>query len=79
MGPADVWPGALGGHPQVVVTTTPRPLPLIETLLKDAHTHVTRGSTYENKQNLAPVFLDRILKAYEGTRLVHKKFMQSCC
>lgn len=59
----------LGGHPQVVVTTTPRPLPLIETLLKDAHTHVTRGSTYENKQNLAPVFLDRILKAYEGTRL----------
>src|SRR5262249_777682 len=30
---------------------------------------VTRGSTYENKANLAPQFLDTIITKYEGTRL----------
>ena len=59
----------LGQNPQVVVTTTPRPLPLLEALMHDTHTHVTRGSTYENEKNLSPIFLNRILKAYEGTRL----------
>lgn len=59
----------LGAHPQVVVTTTPRPLALLETLMNDATTHLTRGSTYDNKDNLSPVFVNQILKTYEGTRL----------
>jgi phage terminase large subunit-like protein len=32
-------------------------------------TVVTRGSTYDNLPNLAPGFIDRVLKKYEGTRL----------
>ena len=70
----DTWSMAmfglrLGKNPQVVVTTTPRPLPLFKSLLKDNTTHVTTGSTYENVANLAPVFVDQIIKRYEGTRL----------
>ncbi len=30
---------------------------------------VTRGSTYENQTNLAPAFLQQIIRKYEGTRL----------
>jgi predicted phage terminase large subunit-like protein len=30
---------------------------------------VTRGSTYENQANLAPAFIEQIIKRYEGTRL----------
>ena len=59
----------LGDNPRAVVTTTPRPLPLIKTLIADAKTHVTRGSTYDNRANLAPAFFDDIVSRYEGTRL----------
>jgi phage terminase large subunit-like protein len=52
-----------------VATTTPRPIALIRDLLKESTTAATRGSTYENKENLAPAFLDKIVKKYEGTRL----------
>lgn len=59
----------LGSDPRVVVTTTPKPLPLIRELLKAKSTVVTRGSTYENRANLAPAFLSEIVTKYEGTRL----------
>ena len=59
----------LGPDPRVVVTTTPRPTKLIRALLADPTAVVTRGSTYENRANLAPAFLDQIIRKYEGTRL----------
>lgn len=59
----------LGNHPQCVITTTPRPTPIIKSLCEDARTVVTSGSTYENKSNLAPSFLTSIERKYEGTRL----------
>lgn len=59
----------LGQNPQAVITTTPRPIKLIRDLLKDPGTVVTRGTTYENKGNLAASFLRKILDKYEGTRL----------
>jgi len=59
----------LGTHPQVIATTTPRPIPLLRALLSDPGTVVTRGSTYENTVNLAATFKERILSRYEGTRL----------
>lgn len=59
----------LGDKPQVVVTTTPRPTKLIKDLLAKPTTHVTRGTTYENRANLAPAFFEEIITAYEGTRL----------
>src|SRR5499426_701775 len=47
----------LGVDPRVVVTTTPRPSRLLRELMADPTVVVTRGSTYENRANLAPVFL----------------------
>ena len=59
----------LGADPRVVVTTTPRPIQLLRDLVADPKTAVTRGSTYENRANLAVAFLDQIVRQYEGTRL----------
>lgn len=59
----------LGDDPRVVVTTTPRPTPIIRELLSASTTHVTRGRTLDNAANLAPQFLDAIVRQYEGTRL----------
>jgi phage terminase large subunit-like protein len=59
----------LGSDPRAVITTTPRPTQLIRRLVDDPTTHVTRGSTYDNITNLAPQFVDQIIKRFEGTRL----------
>jgi predicted phage terminase large subunit-like protein len=65
----------IGPRPQVVVTTTPRPIKLIKDLLADRMTVATRGSTYENLVNLAPSFAARIRDKYEGTRLGRQELM----
>jgi predicted phage terminase large subunit-like protein len=59
----------LGDNPQVVVTTTPRPVRVVRELLEADTTIATRGSTFDNAPNLAPAFLDQIIAKYEGTRL----------
>lgn len=59
----------LGPDPRVIITTTPRPKKIIRELVADPNTFVTRGTTYENRANVAPAFLDTILKKYEGTRV----------
>jgi predicted phage terminase large subunit-like protein len=61
----------LGDHPRTIITTTPKPIPLVRSILKgesDGSTIVTRGSTYDNKANLAKSFFRQIAK-YEGTKL----------
>jgi phage terminase large subunit-like protein len=58
-----------GEHPQVVITTTPRPIKLIKDLVRDPTTAITRGSTWDNALNLAPTFVHRIVSKYAGTRL----------
>lgn len=59
----------LGSHPRQVVTTTPRPIPLLKEIISNKRTVVTRGSTFDNAANLAEPFLDEIKNKYEGTRL----------
>ena len=61
----------LGSNPQTCVTTTPKPVPLLRTLLKetDGTVVVTRGSTFDNRKNLAPAALREFLARYEGTRI----------
>jgi predicted phage terminase large subunit-like protein len=59
----------LGPDPRQIVTTTPRPVRVIRELLADANTVTVRGSTYENRANLAPAFFSQIITRYEGTRL----------
>jgi phage terminase large subunit-like protein len=59
----------LGADPRTVVTTTPRPAKLIRDLVRDPIYAVTRGSSSENRGNLAPAFFNQIIRKYEATRL----------
>jgi phage terminase large subunit-like protein len=59
----------LGPRPRQLITTTPRPIPLIKRLLADARTAVTRAPTQANAAHLSPAFLDEVLARYAGTRL----------
>ena len=59
----------IGRNPRAMITTTPRPTRIIRDLLTHEQATVTRGSTYDNRANLAPQFIDEIVRRYEGTRL----------
>ncbi len=59
----------LGDCPQAIVTTTPKPTRLVKELIADPTTIITRGSTYDNRDNLADAFVQKVVKRYEGTRL----------
>ena len=59
----------LGDNPQAVITTTPKPIPLIKQLLSREDVFVTRGSTFENEENLAESALEMMRERYEGTTL----------
>lgn len=59
----------LGTSPRQIVTTTPRPIPVIKGIMADLATVVTRGKTTDNRANLASAFFRTIIAKYEGTRL----------
>jgi phage terminase large subunit-like protein len=59
----------LGAHPRQMVTTTPRPIPLLKRFLADPTVAVSRARTADNAENLAPAFLDAVVGRYAGTRL----------
>ena len=59
----------LGRKPRVMVTTTPKPTKLMRALIASPQSHITRGSTFDNIDNLAKPFLETVKKEYEGTRL----------
>ena len=65
----------LGVDPRCVVTTTPRPVRVLKTLLANPHTVVTSGTTYDNRENLARTFYEQIVRQYEGTRLGRQELM----
>lgn len=59
----------LGPHPRVVWTSTPKPKTLVRKLTEPKPGRIiTRGSTYDNKANLAASFFEQ-LKKYEGTKI----------
>lgn len=59
----------IGVNPRAIITTTPKPTKILKEIIKESTTHITKGTTYENEDNLAQVFLDHILNKYGGTRL----------
>lgn len=59
----------LGDRPRTIITTTPRPIPILKEILAAATTVVTRGVTTDNRVNLAPSFIKTITDKYAGTRL----------
>jgi phage terminase large subunit-like protein len=73
----DLWGESLmpalriGDNPQVVVTTTPRPIKILRELLArdDGSVRVIRGSTWDNAKNLSRTALENLRIRYENTRL----------
>lgn len=59
----------LGQRPRQLITTTPRPVPLLKRLVTLAETAVTHAPTRANAPFLAPGFLEAIVGRYAGTRL----------
>jgi phage terminase large subunit-like protein len=63
-----------GDDPRVLVTTTPRPIPIIRKLVADSQkpnssVKVVRGSTFDNAAHLPKKYLDDLEGKYAGTRL----------
>jgi len=65
----------LGRSPQMVVTTTPRPIPLLKKLLADPTTVVTRAATADNAENLAPTFIEEMTRRYAGSALGRQELL----
>lgn len=65
----------LGDNPQCAIATTPRPTAVIKELIADENCVVTHGTTYENRENLAPAFFKQVIKKYEGTRLGRQELL----
>ena len=59
----------LGRDPRLCLTTTPRPIPLLDTLMAEDGCHVTRSRTADNARHLAPGFVARITRDYGGSAL----------
>jgi phage terminase large subunit-like protein len=54
----------LGDAPQVVATTTPRAVALVQRLMRDGQAAITRGASEDNKYNLPARFLDDMRERY---------------
>lgn len=70
--PQETWDnlqfGMRLGDPKICITTTPKPMHLLRSLLANPKVAKTVGSTYENLANLAGAY-DDIIAQYEGTSL----------
>lgn len=61
----------IGERPRVVITTTPKPIPLLRDFVKrtDGTVHRTKGSMYANRKNLSAVALAELERRFAGTRV----------
>lgn len=59
----------LGNAPKVIITTTPRPKKLIFDLTKRTDIHLTRGTTFDNANNLPKNFMNMIAQQYGNTQI----------
>ena len=59
----------LGQDPKCIITTTPKPIPILKSLIVREDVHVTKGNTFENSDNLAESALEMMRERYEGTAL----------
>jgi len=84
--PKETWDQLMFGmreasidQPRVCITTTPKPLPILKQLCDDPSTHVTVGTSYDNRANLSEVYYQKVIAPYEGTTLglqeIHAKLL----
>lgn len=63
----------LGDDPRLVITTTPRPIAALKTLMAEPRTVTTRAATAVNRWNLSADFLQGLNALYGGTRLAEQE------
>lgn len=63
-----------GPEPRVLIATTPRPIPLIKTIRNDPRTITVRGSSFDNRDNLARSFIDQ-MEAMKNTSMGRQEIM----
>jgi phage terminase large subunit-like protein len=66
----------IGDDPRIAVTTTPRAVPLVQRLVKQAaggEVVITRGSTLDNTENLAGRFIAAIDSEFGDTQLARQE------
>ena len=73
--PQDAWDQIMFGFrvitPELrgVITTTPKPIKTLKEIVADKDTVTTRGSSYDNRSNIAEKYYSKVIAPYEGTRL----------
>jgi len=69
----------LGDKPKLVLTTTPKRVPVLYQLIRESEksgdVRITKGSTMDNAGNLSSAYLNAITGVYEGTRLAQQELM----
>lgn len=70
----------IGEHPSLVVATTPKRVQILRDLIEESEDpkksiRIMRGSTMDNKSNLAEAYLSVILGQYAGTELAEQELM----
>jgi phage terminase large subunit-like protein len=63
--------------PRIAIATTPKPTRLLKELLlrEGRDVVVSRSTSYENRENLAPMFFEQIVRKYEGSRLGRQELL----
>lgn len=61
----------VGDHPRAFVTTTPKPIDIIQEWADrtDGSVHIIRGSTFDNRSNLSALVVEELQRRYEGTMI----------
>lgn len=74
--PQESWDNLMFGmreisadRPRTLITTTPRPIPILKAIERLPGSVTVIGSSYENRRNLDKDWVKQVLGQYEGTRL----------
>jgi phage terminase large subunit-like protein len=74
--PRETWDNLIFGmreakleNPRICITTTPKPIALVRQLVQDPMVRISGGSSYENYENLSPLYYKAVIAQHEGTRL----------
>ena len=59
----------LGAAPQLVMTTTPKPIAALKKIIGEKNIEISKANTKANQANLSPAFMKSIYDIYGGTRL----------
>ncbi len=57
------------GNPKIIITTTPRNIPILKQLMQRKDIVLSHGSTMDNAENLSSIYLENIKEQYLNTNI----------